>query len=274
MTAKPSPTLSSTVTPDESQNKSLTGTLYSNWLHSGEGIVMIQRSAGSGDIHGSSGDDLLLGGSGDGHLLAYAGSDTLLGASGDDQLRSGDGGDWLAAGEGSDLLIAGTGNDWLAGGADDDILHGDDGNDFLSGGNGNDILSGGTGADIIDGGKGNDLIDAEGQNIIAGGDGTDRYRVSNFHAAIDDPDIFRDFETGYGGDILDLAWAIETVDPRNNTPYPSGAAFPKTARAAGQVGPRSQSTRRSDECWPSWLRSPHGASSYLARAAPDHIPLM
>lgn len=220
MNAKPSPTLSSTVTPDESQNKSLTGTLSSNWLYSGEGIDVIRRLTGSDDIHGSNGDDLLLGGPGDDRLLAYAGSDTLLGASGDDQLWSGDGSDWLVADKGSDLLIAGTGNDWLAGDADDDILHGDDGDDFLSGGNGNDILSGGTGANIVDGGKGNDLIDAEGQNIISGGDGTDRYRVSDFHAAIDGPDIFRDFETGYGGDILDLAWAIETVDPRNNEPYP------------------------------------------------------
>jgi len=124
-------------------------------------------------------------------------------------------------GASSRLLQAASNSDWLqVGGDGNDTLTGGAGDDILVGGNGNDTLSGGAGTNIIDGGTGDDLIDSAGETIILGGGGSDRYRVSDFSAAVDAPDIFRDFQVGYGGDILDLSWAIAAVDPRNETPYP------------------------------------------------------
>ncbi|WP_203440790.1 calcium-binding protein [Microvirga sp. VF16] len=148
------------------------------------------------------------------------GDNLLSGGAGADRLTSGAGDDWLIGRDGNDRLDAGMGNDGLDGGAGNDWLYGGDGDDILVGGDGDDILSPGAGSNVILGGYGNDRIDLQGQNIIVGGDGADRYSLNDFVEAVTTPDVIRDFEVGYGGDILDLASAIERVDPRNNTEYP------------------------------------------------------
>jgi Ca2+-binding RTX toxin-like protein len=148
------------------------------------------------------------------------GSDIVLGGGGADRLTGSDGSDWLIGREGGDWIEADAGDDGLDGGAGSDWLDGGDGDDVLVGGDGNDILSPGAGSNTIQGGGGSDQIDLQGQNIVSGGEGADRYRLYDFADAVANPNIIRDFEVGYGGDILDLASAIERVDPRNDTEYP------------------------------------------------------
>ena len=193
----------------------------SDALHATSGADFIDGLGGDDTILGYAGDDVLIGGAGNDHLLGDIGSDTLLGGTGDDRLTSGDGDDWLMGDDGDDWLSAGAGDDGLNGGAGNDRLEGGSGDDVLVGGDGNDFILPGAGSNTIQGGAGDDLIDMEGRNIILGGDGADRYRLSDFAAAVDDPDTIMDFEVGHGGDVLDLAWAIDLVDPRNEMPYPS-----------------------------------------------------
>lgn len=192
----------------------------SDVLHGTPGDDFIDGLGGDDTILGYAGDDVLIGGAGKDHLLGDIGSDTLLGGTGDDRLTSGDGDDWLMGGDGHDWLSAGAGDDGLDGGAGNDTLEGGNGDDVIVGGDGNDIISPGAGSNTIQAGAGNDLIDMEGRNFILGGDDADRYRLSDFAAAVDDPDTIMDFEVGYGRDVLDFAWAIEAVDPRNEMPYP------------------------------------------------------
>lgn len=193
----------------------------SDALHGTPRDDFIDGLGGDDTILGSAGDNVLIGGAGNDRLLGGIGSDTLLGGTGDDRLTSGDGNDWLLGGDGHDSLSAGSGDDGLDGGAGNDTLDGGDGDDVLVGGDGSDIISPGAGSNTIQGGAGEDLIAMEGWNVILGGDGADRCRVSDFAAAVDDPDTIMAFEVGYGGDVLDLAWAIDAVDPRNEMPYPS-----------------------------------------------------
>jgi len=156
-------------------------------------------------------------------------NDSLLGNNGSDTLLGGNGNDTLTGGSGDDLLIGASGDDNLSGDAGDDVLTGGDGQDRLLGGDGDDVLSGGAGNDILDGGagdntilagEGDDKILARGRNTIIGGDGSDSYNVNDFAEAVDHPDVFRDFQAGYGGDVLDLSVAISWVDPANETEYP------------------------------------------------------
>jgi Ca2+-binding RTX toxin-like protein len=160
-----------------------------------------------------------------------AGDDTVSGGAGNDRIQGDNGNDWLYGGDDDDLIMeveghhaTGPNNDRLWGDAGNDTLQAGAGNDYLDGGQGDDVLRGGTGddrlsdtngANLIDGGAGNDLVDYVSSNVtyygsrpdvdqIYGGSGQDRF-VLNF-----DPhqpmivDHVMDFETGSGGDVIDL----------------------------------------------------------------------
>ena len=81
-------------------------------------------------------------------------------------------------------------------------------NDTLFGGQGNDLLEGGQGDDFLDGGSGADTL--------TGGAGSDTFSVG-YYSDRTTTDTVTDFQTGFGGDIIDLPeWATE-----NGTPEPT-----------------------------------------------------
>ncbi|MBM3273232.1 hypothetical protein FJY94_08355, partial [Candidatus Kaiserbacteria bacterium] len=103
------------------------------------------------------------------------------------------------------------GNDSLIGGDDADTLDGGAGNDTLDGGTGNDSLIGGLGDDVLSAGDGNDTLrGGDGADILTGGAGSDRF-VLEANALIEAAqadavfDSITDFQTGVGGDVIDLS---------------------------------------------------------------------
>ena len=82
---------------------------------------------------------------------------------------------------GDDLLAGAGGNDRLDGGFNNDQLFGNQGDDVLNGGDGDDVLTGGAGNDQFTGGAGSDR-----------------------HVAGSGLDVLTDFQSGPGGDVLDL----------------------------------------------------------------------
>jgi len=184
-------------------------------------------------------DDLIDGGAGDDRLFGDAGNDILRGGDGVDMLEGGDGDDTLEGGAGNDdlrelhgnnILRGGDGNDtlydsgaWL--GAAGSLLDGGTGDDTIHaagtavrrvlGGSGNDQIVVSRGADPagapalqIDAGDGDDLLRFWGLDVsqrieVTGGAGSDRYVFAQSFG----PDgvlTIRDFQTGNGGDVLDV----------------------------------------------------------------------
>ncbi len=74
-------------------------------------------------------------------------------------------------------------------------------NDILEGGNGNDTLYGGVGDDILNGGPGMDTLYGE--------EGADRFLYQSMD---DSGDIIKDFQSGSGGDIIDIAALLQGYD--------------------------------------------------------------
>ncbi|WP_330926715.1 LamG-like jellyroll fold domain-containing protein, partial [Candidatus Sororendozoicomonas aggregata] len=89
----------------------------------------------------------------------------------------------------------------ISGTANDDQLQGTSGIDELIGLDGNDELTGGAGNDLLIGGAGDD--------ILIGGDGQDEYIWHLGDDVTADPNVMavdriRDFQTGVGGDVLNI----------------------------------------------------------------------
>ena len=168
-------------------------------LNAGNGLTnALYGDAGNDTLTGGDGADLADGGDNDDLINTAAGNDSLFGGAGRDTLNAGEGNnlldggadnDTLSSGSGSDTLLGGLGNDSLSSG--NDSLSGGDGNDTLNAGDGNDTLNGGAGADLLSGGLGSDtfLIDAATLAVVNGADL---------------PDTILDFQSGIGGDKLDL----------------------------------------------------------------------
>jgi Ca2+-binding RTX toxin-like protein len=200
-------------------------------------------------IEGTAGADTLSGG-----LLADTihggdGNDLIAGMQGADVIDGGVGDDWITDGGGNDLVDGGPGNDYLLGDDGDDTLVGGDGDDWILAVKGNDLLQGGTGNDhlvaaegdtVLDGEKGDDLIEivpgkADLNTLLVGGDGNDTFRIHigtqypAFVTAIGgagqdvfetgSPYTIRDFQTGAGGDLIDLAEVLARADRKTTTPF-------------------------------------------------------
>lgn len=82
-------------------------------------------------------------------------------------------------------IVGAYGNDTILGSAGDDSIYGMAGDDILVGNGGNDVLVGANGADMM-----------------TGGDGSDTFVYLRLQDA---GDVITDFQTGQGGDVLDLS---------------------------------------------------------------------
>ena len=93
-------------------------------------------------------------------------------------------------------------NDTLDGTMADESIYGFDGNDTLNGGGGDDLLVGGAGDDILTGGSGEDVFEFNFDDI-----GT---------AAQPAEDLITDFQTGPGGDVIDISDLLSPDDSLDN----------------------------------------------------------
>lgn len=190
------------------------------------------------NITGDGGDNLLSGGDGDDTVSGLGGRDTLFGGSGDDLLRGGGGRDFLQDVGGDDRLEGGGGDDALT-----IVRIGPlDGSDvIMDGGRGDDHLyfTGlGIGMDArLIGGDGDDdiqLFGSRGDLSISLGEGQDRVWLANAYALSNGLVKIGDFETGGGGDDLDLgsylSAALDGWTPGDN---PFGEGYLRLVDRAG-----------------------------------------
>lgn len=112
----------------------------------------------------------------------------------------------------ADLTVhAGTGVN-VTGNSNDNIIVGTTGNDTLSGGNGNDILIGGGGRDVLNGGAGSDTFyyaPSIVKHIQAGAGSTQN-------------DTITGFQTGAGGDVVDVSALLRAVGYTGADPLGAG----------------------------------------------------
>jgi Ca2+-binding RTX toxin-like protein len=190
-------------------------------------------------------------------LQGGAGDDNLIGTTFNDTLHGGDGNDLLNGEAGSNVLYGDAGNDTLVAGYDGSQLYGGDGNDILQGsgshvtldgGNGDDwmsVLTGGSEASLpgdvrVDGGDGNDSVvftlRQPGTTRVTahGGAGSDGYVVSDIRAGTDALITITDFQTGAGGDHIDLS-AIAHAAPGGISPFGAGGNLKIEQRGADTV---------------------------------------
>jgi VCBS repeat-containing protein len=150
-------------------------------------------------INGSASNDILRGGGGNDTINGNGGQDILdysdaTGALNFTLVQSSSATVYAAAGLGSDSY---SNIEGVAGSAF---------NDTLTGSSGDDIIRGGLSADQIDGGLGTDkLRGGQGADLLTGGAGVDRFEYVNGDLAGTPTDTISDFQTGAGGDVLDIA---------------------------------------------------------------------
>jgi len=151
------------------------------------------------------------------------GNDTWGGTSGVDTILGLDGNDRLGGSDGNDSVDGGADNDTLAGGAGDDTLAGGSGDDSLSDTQGGNLIDGGAGADTI-----GEVSSGDTGSTLTGGAGRDLFvlgyqagYVANYGIGTLHPDVITDFQTGPGGDTLDVLYATYApVDWRAASPNP------------------------------------------------------
>ncbi len=150
------------------------------------------------NLSGSPYGETLDGKEGNDTLSGWGGNDTLLGGTGNDSLTGlSPGLSRLDGGAGNDTL---SGSGTLLGGDGDDSIQGS--GTLLDGGDGNDTLSSYTDTASLSGGSGNDNISWSG-GTASGGAGSDTFSPSTYI-----PSVITDFQTGAGGDKLDLRSAV------------------------------------------------------------------
>lgn len=158
------------------------------------------RSYGSGNdvVYAGGDDDVVITGGGDDALYGALGNDTLAGYAGNDT---------IFGGAGADKLYGGNGTDSLEGGDDNDIVNGQDGDDILLGGAGNDTLIGSYGKDTLSGGEGSD-------SFVYGAE-----LATNWNTHFD---RILDFQTGEGGDVLNVSHLLDEVGYTGSDPIADG----------------------------------------------------
>jgi Ca2+-binding RTX toxin-like protein len=152
-------------------------------------------------VTGTVGDDALTGLATPDTLYGLGGRDTIYGGAGNDIMFGGDGADSLYGGQGSDQVYGGAGNDYLETLAGVDTMDGGDGDDTI-------FVQAGTPGALVYGGGGDDLIETGGgAATLSGGAGQDIYQILLWGPISEA--VITDFETGAGGDLVDLG--ISTV---------------------------------------------------------------
>ncbi|KQS55690.1 hypothetical protein ASG17_06375 [Brevundimonas sp. Leaf363] len=200
-------------------------------------------------IEGTVGDDIINGKGGSDWLRGAAGDDVIYGALGDDSIDGGMGDDLIRAGEGDDTLWSGGMEKFKekegfgsAADAGDDTLYGDSGDDTFyinrSSASPSSIIKAYGGADddsfyydvrngskgVLEGGSGDDdfYISANGGDLtIRTGMGQDTISLS-LDPGSAKPVVVTDFQTGKGGDFLDIDELLNRAEGDTSNPFEDG----------------------------------------------------
>jgi hypothetical protein len=180
------------------------GFVIRGWRPAPGGIPAKEQAMSSFIVRGSRRADEIVGSS--------ARLEIIRGCQGDDRIMAGASGDTLCGGAGHDTLLGFSGPNLLRGGQGDDVLDGGAGNDTLRGGWGNDRFLDCAGANLMFGGAGDDVFEnlgnrgsQAGADTISGGSGADQFRLAMSCTQVGAvADTIVDFETGAGGDVIDL----------------------------------------------------------------------
>ena len=207
------------------------------------------QSGSSGDdtLNGAASADVIYGNAGNDQLNGNDGDDVIWGQDGTDTLNGGNGNDFLRGGNDSDVIHGDSGADNIDGGFGVDTLEGGDGDDKISDWFGIDTVLGGTGNDglyvnighnsvapalgSLTAGDGNDVVEIN--NIYARtgyaidlGAGNDTIKFDNYTTgpinlgagrdtiqagnSVNVPIVINDFAAGDTGDIVDLAYLLQS----------------------------------------------------------------
>ncbi|HEY0311684.1 MAG TPA: calcium-binding protein [Allosphingosinicella sp.] len=193
-----------------------TGTTASDTLTGTPGDDVIDGLGGNDTIYGGDGSDTIYGGDGYDVIRGEGGDDFLYGGADGDYILDGAGNDHVEGGEGNDSFYSDQGNDLIDGGAGDDSFQVErrstgDSVTLLGGAGGDrfDLLQIGTGGLTVDAGDGDDDISLrsnDGHYALTLGAGRDILRLAG--QSVYSPQggvVVADFETGAGGDRIDLS---------------------------------------------------------------------
>jgi Ca2+-binding RTX toxin-like protein len=111
-------------------------------------------------------------------IASGSGQDNLGGGAADTTFFAGGGDDNVNGWAGNDVIHGGDGADGVFGNGGNDQVYGEAGNDRLRGAFGNDLEDGGAGDDDIGYSPGVSHDDDQGADLLRGGDGADRLRLS------------------------------------------------------------------------------------------------
>lgn len=171
----------------DSDDNSLTGSDFNEYIYGDSGNDTILGIAGLNVLSGGDGDDSIIGG---------WSTDTIYGGNGNDYIETDWGYDLVFGGADSDTIIAnenvyaygGDGDDSLISNGIINSLYGEAGNDtivgsesiYAEGGDGDDSITGGWSTDTIYGGAGSDYIFSDwGADTVYGGDDEDTIIVKD-----------------------------------------------------------------------------------------------
>ncbi|MGB0629773.1 MAG: beta strand repeat-containing protein, partial [Alphaproteobacteria bacterium] len=171
-------------------------------------------------ITGSTGNNTLTGGAGNDTIDGNSGKDTMIGGTGDDVYYVGSKNDAVteSANEGIDTVFASL-SDTLDANVENLTLTGTSGINGTGNGLAN-VITGNSGSNALSGGGGDDtLIGGEGADTLTGDAGAD---IFDFNAVSEAGDLITDFETGSGGDQLDLSDLLAALGYLGSDPLADG----------------------------------------------------
>ena len=212
-------------------NDVLRGGDGTDFLVGDDGNDILYGDDGNDELYGGDGYDVLIGGAGNDTLIATS-NDKVFGGLGDDHISTGGGADAIVTiirgEEGNDVLDLSNGVSIIAyGGTGDDriFLGGNIGEVSAQGDEGNDWFliakTGGNGKRYAHGGAGDDHFMIKSGGILNGGEGADVFEILGWWW--NTATTIKGFETGPGGDTLDISSVYEGYGPRSGTnPFETG----------------------------------------------------
>jgi Ca2+-binding RTX toxin-like protein len=226
------------------------------------------------NITGTEGPDNITGTAQADVIKTLGGFDTVDAGAGDDVIEGGAGGGSFAGGPGNDSLTGGIDGETLNGGAGDDVIRGGGGNDQLQElEGGNDQLFGEDGDDnifvsralgflgtlVLDGGAGNDTIQVQSYSTaaatVAGGSGNDTivlitganidtgagedrirlHQLLNPFGFNQPPIVVTGFQTGGGGDVIDVLPMLASKSNWNGSENPFATGHLRLAQSGNDT---------------------------------------